>query len=419
MRMSNLIIFVYLVIILASGNAIATDVNTTVSLANEESISSTKQITSRFSEERGGFETNLIMRIPAPQEYEAEVPPAGIKEVFYDSGDLKLKAWLLDKPADDDKHPAVVFAHGGFSFGGSDLEYAQDFIDHGYILMMPMLRGENGNPGNFEYFYGEVDDLLAAADYLANVSYVDSTRIFLCGHSVGGTLSILTSMMPSRYRAMASFGGMPATEYLISNGGYPNPFDSTNRKEFELRSASYYLDSIITPLFLYVGDQGEGSLLEFSDYFAKNVRSLGNPCEFKAVRGDHWSSVAESVRLCRAEFENISAYEALANNRSQSYSLFLKGNDLLNLSKFDEAIKIFDQAIATDPASVTAWNGKGAALGMAGRYEEALACFEKAIEIDDESDLAWENKGEALRAMGLMAESNSAMFKARQLANRW
>ena len=98
MRMSNLIIFVYLVIILASGNAIATDVNTTVSLANEESISSTKQITSRFSEERGGFETNLIMRIPAPQEYEAEVPPAGIKEVFYDSGDLKLKAWLLDKP---------------------------------------------------------------------------------------------------------------------------------------------------------------------------------------------------------------------------------------------------------------------------------------------------------------------------------
>ena len=159
--------------------------------------------------------------------------------------------------------------------------------------------------------------------------------------------------------------------------------------------------------------------MEFSDYFAKNVRSLGNPCEFKAVRGDHWSSVAEAVRLCRAEFENISAYEALAINRSRAYSLFLKGNDLLNLSKYDEAIKFFDEAIATDPASITAWNAKGAALGMAGRYEEALVCFEKAIEIDAESDLVWENKGEALRAMGRMAESNSAMVKARQLANRW
>ncbi len=419
MRMSNLIIFVYLVIILVPGNAIATDVNTTVSLANEEGKSFAKQITSRFYEERCGFETNLINRIPAPQEYETEVPPAGIKEVFYDSGDLKLKAWLLDKPADDDKHPAVVFAHGGFSFGGSDLKYGQDFIDHGYILMMPMLRGENGNPGNFEYFYGEVDDLLAAANYLANVSYVDSTRIFLCGHSVGGTLSILASMMPSRYRAMASFGGMPTTEDLIINGGYPNPFDPTNRKEFELRSAVYYTDSIITPLFLYVGDQGEGSLLEFSDYFAKNARSIGKPCEFRAVRGDHWSSVAESVSLCRAEFEIISAYEALAINRSRAYSLFLKGNDLLNLSKYDEAIKFFDEAIAADPASVTAWNAKGAALGMAGRYEEALVCFEKAIEIDAESDLAWENKGEVLRAVGRIAESNSAMVKARQLANRW
>lgn len=419
MRLSNLIIFVYLVIILVPGIAIAVDGNTTVNLANEEGKSFAKQITSRFYEERCGFETNLIKRIPAPQRYEAEVPPAGIKEVFYDSGDLKLKAWLLDKPADDDKHPAVVFAHGGFSFGGSDLEYVQDFIDHGYILMMPILRGENGNPGNFEYFYGEVDDLLAAADYLANVSYVDSTRIFLCGHSVGGTLSILASMIPSRYRAMASFGGMPDTEYLIRQGGYPNPFDSANRKEFELRSAIYYPDSIITPLFLYVGDQEDAALLKLSDYFAKNARSIGKPCEFRAVKGDHWSSVAEAVRLCRAEFENISAYEALDINRSRAYSLFLKGNDLLNLSKYDEAIKFFDEAIATDPASITAWNAKGAALGMAGRYEEALVCFEKAIEIDAESDLVWENKGEALRAMGRIAESNSAMVKARQLANRW
>lgn len=419
MRLSNLIIIGFLVIFLALGIVLATDGNTTVNLANEENISLTKEITSRFYEERCGFETNLIKRIPAPQEYGAEVPPAGVKEVFYDSGDLKLKAWLLDKPADNDKHPAVVFAHGGFSFGGSDWEYVQDFIDHGFILMMPMLRGENGNPGNFEYFYGEVDDLLNAADYLANVSYVDRTRLFLCGHSVGGTLSILASMMPSRYRAMASFGGMPTTEDLIRNGGYPNPFDSTNRKEFELRSAIYYPDSIIKPLFLYVGDQGEGSLLEFSDYFAKNERSIGKPCEFRVVKGDHWTSVAESVRLCRAEFENISAYEALAINRSRAYSLFLKGNDLLNLSKYDEAIKCFDDAIATDPASLTAWNAKGAALGMAGCYEEALVCFEKAIEIDDECDLAWENKGEVLRALGRIAESNSAMAKARQLANRW
>jgi hypothetical protein len=46
-------------------------------------------------------------------------------------------------------------------------------------------------------------------------------------------------------------------------------------------------------------------------------------------------------------------------------------------------------------------------------------CFEKAIAIDDEFYLAWENKAMVLKAMGKFAESNSALLKSRQLANRW
>ena len=379
----------------------------------------TKPNTTRFYEEKSSFETNLIKLIPAPQKYTDEVPPAGAKEVFYQSGDLSLKAWLSDKPADEDKHPAVVFAHGGFAFGGSAWEDGQEFIDHGYVLMTPMLRGENGNPGNFEYFYGEVDDLVAAADYLANVSYVDKGRIFLCGHSAGGTLSILASLMPSRYRAAASFGGMPTTEYLILHGGEPIPFDRKDRKEFELRSASYYPDSIITPLFLYVGDQGEGSLKDYSESFVKKERMNGKPIEFREAKGDHWSSVPESVRMCRAEFDNIQAYEAIALNRSRAYTLFLEGNDQFNLSRYEEAIKLYDRAIAADPSSVLAWNGKGGALGAAGRLEEAMECFDKAIEIDEEFYLAWGNKALVLKAMGKTAESNSALFKSRELERRW
>jgi len=419
MRVSILISIVFLVFFLGPAIALAADGNSTGNVANHENVSFPKQNTSQFYEERRGFETNLIKHIPAPQDYEDERPPAGAKEVYYNSGNLKLKSWVSDKPADNDTHPAVVFAHGGFAFGASEWESMKEFRDHGFIVMTPMLRGENGNPGSFEYFYGEVDDLVAAADYLANVTYVDRDRIFLCGHSVGGTLSILTSMMPSKYRAISSFGGMPTTEYLIMNGGYPIPFDSKDQKEFKLRSAIYYPDSIITPLFLYVGDQGEGALSEFSDYFAKNERSIGKPCEFGSVKGDHWSSVPESVRLSRSEFEDIQAYEALALNRSRAYSLFVEGNDLLNQSKYNESIGLFDEAIAADPSSVLAWDAKGVALGDMGRYEDALRCFEKAIEIDDEFYLAWENKGVALQAMGRIAESNSALYKSRQLANNW
>ncbi len=419
MRMSNPRIIALLLIFLASAMAQAFDDNLSENATSYENLSYSKPSTSRFYEDKSGFETNLIKLIPAPQKYTDEAPPSGAKEVFYESGGLKLKAWLSEKPADEDKHPALVFAHGGFAFGGSAWEDGQEFIDHGYVLMTPMLRGENGNPGNFEYFYGEVDDIVAAADYLANVSYVDKSRIFLCGHSVGGTLSILASLMPSRYRAAASFGGMPTTEYLILHGGYPVPFDTKDKKEFELRSAIYYPDSIITPLFLYVGDQGEEGLPEYSEDFAKNQRFEGRPVEYRSVKGDHWSSVPESVRMCRAEFDDIQAYEAIALNRSRAYSLSLKGNDLFNLSRYEEAMKCYDQAIAADPSSVLAWNGKGAALVEAGRPEEALDCFEKAIEIDEGFYLAWENKALVLKAMGKTAESNSALFKSRQLARKW
>ena len=97
---------------------------------------------SRFYIDRSNFETHLIRHIPAPQEYGDVLPPAGAKEITYNSGNLTLKAWLSDDLKDDRKHPAVVYAHGGFSFGGSDWEDAQEFLNQSFVLMTPTLRGE-------------------------------------------------------------------------------------------------------------------------------------------------------------------------------------------------------------------------------------------------------------------------------------
>ena len=40
-------------------------------------------------------------------------------------------------------------------------------------MMFPSLRGGNDNPGAKEGFLGEVDDVIAAADFLAKQPYVD------------------------------------------------------------------------------------------------------------------------------------------------------------------------------------------------------------------------------------------------------
>ena len=74
--------------------------------------------------------------------------------------------------------------------------------------MIPTLRGENGLPGAYSMFYNEVD-VLAAAEALAKHPGVDGTRLYVSGHSVGGTLALLAAMSSKRFRAAASFSGSP------------------------------------------------------------------------------------------------------------------------------------------------------------------------------------------------------------------
>ena len=52
---------------------------------------------------------------------------------------------------------------------------------------------KNNNPGKFEMFYGEIEDLEEARKYVASLPYVDPNRIYLVGHSTGGTKAVLLS----------------------------------------------------------------------------------------------------------------------------------------------------------------------------------------------------------------------------------
>lgn len=118
---------------------------------------------------RNAYSTRPIKAVKAPQGYDSLSTPKGVREIIYQSGKLQLKAWITTSSAGTKLAPAVVFLHGGFAFSQDDWDAAQSLVDAGFVLMMPRLRGENGNPGNFEFFGGEVDDAIAAGRYLADV----------------------------------------------------------------------------------------------------------------------------------------------------------------------------------------------------------------------------------------------------------
>src|SRR5207249_445726 len=117
-----------------------------------------------YADARKGFQTKLIRKAAAPQAWQPVKPPPGVTVMDYQSGNLKLKAWVNGPPKGAARSPAVLFLHGGFAFDRDDWEQAQPFRDAGYVVMAPMLRGENGLPGVYSMFYDEVEDVNAAAD---------------------------------------------------------------------------------------------------------------------------------------------------------------------------------------------------------------------------------------------------------------
>jgi acetyl esterase/lipase len=150
---------------------------------------------SHFLDRRRSFKTKLTKTGPAPQEFERETPPAGVRQVSYQSGNLQLAAWFAVPPGkENSKSPVCVFFHGGHAFGAGDFEVCRPLLNAGFAVMTPMLRGENGNPGSFELFFGELDDAVGAVRWVAQQPEIDATKIFTFGHSIGGGVSALVSL---------------------------------------------------------------------------------------------------------------------------------------------------------------------------------------------------------------------------------
>ena len=187
-------------------------------------------------------------------------PPAKIfRTVKYDSAVGKLAAYLTPNPGDGKKHPAIIWITGGDcnTIGDvwsprsrSDDQSARQYREAGIVMMFPSLRGGNENPGFQEGFFGEVDDVIAAADFIAKQDYVDPNRIYLGGHSTGGTLVLLVAESTDKFRAVFSFG--PVHD-IRGYGGQFSPFDTQNAREFELRAPIRWLHGIKSPTFVFEG----------------------------------------------------------------------------------------------------------------------------------------------------------------------
>ena len=212
-------------------------------------------------EARNGFATKVVK--DGDDVGPAEIPNGDLFNlIHYPSPVGPLAAYVTKDPNDGLKHPAIVWITGGDNNSIANVWSPKDrdndqsvsaFRKAGVVVMFPSQRGGNDNPGKREGFYGEVDDVLAATDYLAGLPYVDSKQVYLGGHSTGGTLAMLIGESTDRYRAIFSLGPVAsAAQY----GGDFIYCDTNNAREMKLRSPIDWMHCVNSPMFVIEGENG-------------------------------------------------------------------------------------------------------------------------------------------------------------------
>lgn len=253
---------------------------------------------------RKKFHTKLLHEGPAPHQEDCKTsaPPAEASEIKFASGTLQLRAWL-NRPSvqDRQKHPAVLFLHGGFCFDLSDWQETKAFRDAGFVVMLPNRRGENGQPGNFTMFFDEVDDVISAAEYLRKQPFVDPAQVYVAGSSTGGTLTMLSALAYPHFRAAASFSGSPNavgyTRHAVAIGADADiPFNYRDTRELELRSAWAYAASFKCPTRLYYGTEEKHFALS-TQPTAQLATEHGLDVQAIAVDGGHSSAEDAEIKL--------------------------------------------------------------------------------------------------------------------------
>jgi tetratricopeptide (TPR) repeat protein len=130
------------------------------------------------------------------------------------------------------------------------------------------------------------------------------------------------------------------------------------------------------------------------------------------------SSIEKGNNLLRLEkYEDaISYYSSLIESdlNPNHYYLWLsnRGLALYKQGRYEEAIDSFSKALDLHPYYAEAWYNRGLSLNALNRNKEAIECYDKAIETEPHYIDAWHSKGLAFAALAKYREAIECYDKA-------
>ena len=244
---------------------------------------------------RAGLETSVYLATDRSLPPE---PPEGLLDLVKYPAPLG-ENWAYVSPESNELRPAVVYVQGGFDWGlgswmwepapESNDQTGSVFRDGSVVLMLPSLRGSHDNPGQNECMFGEVDDIIAAGRYLKQRPDVDPERVYLVGHSTGGTLVALVAEATDEFREVFALGPVARV------GAYgPDCVSSLNFDEYTVRSPGSLLHELHTPLWIIEGSV-DGNAFD-ARVFANAENAPVRP-KVHIIEGmDHFSVIVPACR---------------------------------------------------------------------------------------------------------------------------
>lgn len=202
------------------------------------------------------------VHLSIPEEFEA-VSPDG----------TKVQAWVM-KPAEMKegvKYPLALEIHGGphSAYGFAFSHEFQLLTSRGYGVLFSNPRGSVGHGQQamiaIRHDWGGVDfqDIMAAADHAAKLSWVDADRMGVLGGSYGGYMTNWAVTHTDRFKAavtmrstcnrMSQFG---ASDMAFMNGSFEfdgDPWD--NPKAYLDVSPLMYVRNVTTPIMILHSEQ--------------------------------------------------------------------------------------------------------------------------------------------------------------------
>ena len=178
------------------------------------------------------------------------------EEVSFLSGNLLLRGTLYSPVCPSQKRPGIVLCHGATGFGRRLAMYsvmAPKLAQRGYVVLSIDFRGfgDSEDPHRLETFadLDFVHDLSSALSALSKLEEVNSSRLFVIGHSFGAGVALAAGIRDFRSKAIVSISPPRLARELFFAPGAPSPDFPQVRISSRMELPELIPRELIDPIF--------------------------------------------------------------------------------------------------------------------------------------------------------------------------